>query len=109
MSTYLNIFIEKGTTFKKYLTIRYANNAIKNVNGHSFEATMKRSYQSANSVPLVITIENANTGNVSINLSDTASANLAAARYVYDINSTIANTITREFEGIATLTPNVTN
>jgi len=56
-----------------------------------------------------VTLGGAN-GTVLLTMSSNTTANIAAGRYVYDVEITggEANTVTRVVEGIVTVTPNVT-
>jgi hypothetical protein len=67
---------------------------------------MRKWYTSAN--PTAVFTTEIVDGTVMLSLSATETANISAGRYVYDIELTTGNTITRIVEGIVTVTPEVT-
>jgi hypothetical protein len=108
MSTALNILIEQGTTFKSFVTLS-DDDAPLNLTGYTFVGTLKRDVQSANSTALTCSLEDANNGIFSMSLAASISEAMKSGRYVYDIISIDAEgVISRTFEGIATLTKNIT-
>ena len=108
MATTKNLVIDQGTTFSA--NIQFLDNSKNPISlaGYSARSQMRRSYSSANATTFTANITNATTGNVSISLTSSQTANLIAGRYIYDIEANIADTIVRIVEGIVTVNPGVT-
>lgn len=110
MASYAELIVDQGSTFSTILTLTDdTTNLPINVSGYSINANIKKSYYSANNTAIFAsTINDAETGNVTISLSSTASGNIKAGRYVYDVKVTSpGNVVTRIVEGIVTVTPRV--
>lgn len=108
MAATKNLVIDQGATFSA--NIQYLDNS-KNpisLSGYDINSQMRRSYYSSNAVSLTANIINATTGNVSLQLTASQTANLVPGRYVYDVEANIGSTILRISEGIITVTPGVT-
>jgi hypothetical protein len=108
MATTKNLVIDQGATFSA--NIQFLDNSKNPISltGYSARSQMRRSYSSANATTFTANITNATTGNVSISLTSSQTANLIAGRYIYDIEANIADTIVRIVEGIVTVNPGVT-
>lgn len=75
--------------------------------GYTANSQIRKSYTS--NTQYTITVNLANTGIATLSMTANATANIAAGRYVYDLE--VANTSgarIRYVEGIATVTPEVT-
>lgn len=110
MASYAELIVDQGSSFSTILTLNDdTTNQPINVSGYSINANIKKSYYSTNNTAVFSsTINDPENGNVTISLSSTASANIKAGRYVYDVKVTSpGNIVTRIVEGIVTVTPRV--
>ena len=108
MAVTSNLLIDQGATFE--VTINYSddNGNPSNLTGFSVQSQMRRSYYSANSITISGNISDAINGEITLTLPATTTANIKPGRYVYDVNVSNANVITRIVEGIITVLPGVT-
>jgi hypothetical protein len=107
MARQQNIAIDQGTDFTADFTVTNADGDLYDFSGFTFEAKLRKHYDSANGVSF--TANSGSVGVITLSLSRTASSNLVAGRYVYDVEGTSsANVTTRFVEGICTLRPQVT-
>lgn len=108
MSTKLNLMVDQGSTFSTTLNLTDDDGDPVNLTGFTAAGQIRKHYSSSNSVSFNITLGGAN-GTVTLALTSNASANIISGRYVYDVEVTDASgTVTRLFEGIVTVTPQVT-
>lgn len=111
MASYVELFIDQGTTFRNTINLTDDNSNIPiNVYGYSVSSQIRRSYYSSN-ITANITCVTSNISNGEITMSMTAAntANIKAGRYVFDVKTTDpSNVVTRVLEGIITVNPQVT-
>lgn len=111
MASYVELFIDQGTTFRNTINLTDDNSNIPiNVYGYSVSSQIRRSYYSSN-ITANITCVTSNISNGEITMSMTAAntANIKAGRYVFDVKTTDpSNVVTRVLEGIITVTPSCT-
>lgn len=124
MAQKLNLFIDQGTDFSKsvslsddsgVLTIRKGSETAANLTGYSGVSVLRVQHSSVNATASMNVVIAESTGIVTLSFLpvDTAYANgvpaVKAGRYVYDLELTSgSNVMTRVFEGIATINPEVT-
>ncbi len=109
MASISNIFIDQGATFTTTVTVTDANGDAVNLSGYSVAAQIRKTYASSAISATFTTSIAAATGQVTLSLTDTETANLEAGRYVYDLNiNSSGGQKTRVVEGQATVTPGVT-
>ena len=106
MSAKANIVIDQGSTFSTEINLTDENGFPMNLVDYVANSQMRKWYTSAN--PTAVFTTEIVDGTVILSLSATETANISAGRYVYDIELTTGNTITRIVEGIVTVTPEVT-
>lgn len=108
MGTKLNILIDQGASFETSLNLTDDNGNAIDLSGYTGAGQIRKHYSSSTAVNLTINLGGAN-GTVTMSLTANATANMAAGRYVYDIEVTDSgNSVTRVIEGIVTVTPQVT-
>jgi hypothetical protein len=108
MATKANILIDQGTTFSTVINLADEGGSAIDLSGYSGDAEMRKHYTSSNSQSFTVTLGGAN-GTVTLSLTATQTANIAAGRYVYDVEITSgSNVVSRIIEGIVTVTPEVT-
>lgn len=111
MSTYIEYYMDQGTTFSNNVTIKnVSTSAAINISGYTFTSQLRKSFYSANSAAnLVCTIINAANGIFLVSLDSANTANIPAGRYVFDIKmKDSANIVSRPIEGLIFVTPQVT-
>jgi hypothetical protein len=108
MGAIANLNIDQGSTFSSDVSVKDLVGNPLNLTGYTASAKMAKGYSSTSTrVPITTSINTA-TGIVSLTLTATQTANLEAARYVYDVKITDSlNQSTRIVEGIITVRPQV--
>ena len=110
MADFVELTLEQGATFNSVITVRDNQGVAQNLSGYSARSQMRRSYYSSSKKDFTVTITSAPGGEITMYMSAANTANVTPGRYVYDVelqdNST--GDVTRIFEGIATVLPNVT-
>lgn len=108
MAAKANIVIDQGADFSTTVTVTDDNGDIVDLTGYTSSGQIRKNFTSSTSYDFTTSI-NASGGTITLSLSRTTTANIAAGRYVYDVEITSsANTRSRLVEGIATITPEVT-
>lgn len=101
-----NIVIDQGTTFSNTFILLDSNNEPLVVSGYSARAQLRKHYLSNTSVSFGCVLSN---GEVVLSLTDIQTSNLVSGRWVYDIELVDgSNTVSRVYEGIVSITPEVT-
>lgn len=109
MADFVEIQIEAGATFSTEITVSNSDGTSKNLADYSARSQLRKSYYSSTSTSFDLTITDSANGTISMGLTAANTANLKAGRYVYDVEiQNTQGTVTRIFEGIATVLPNVT-
>jgi hypothetical protein len=85
MAIYSNLNIDQGTSFNVQVTLEDADGGAFNLTGYTVSAQIRRTYASLTSVAFEASVENANTGIISLALSNTVTNAMKAGRYVYDV------------------------
>lgn len=107
MATKANLVIDQGATYEVTLDLTDENGDILNLAGYSANSQLRKWYTSTNSTAFSTSI-NSVAGTITLSLTATQTANLTAGRYVYDVEVTSSNVVSRIIEGIVTVSPNVT-
>lgn len=107
MATKANLVIDQGATYEVTLDLTDENGDILNLAGYSANSQLRKWYTSTNSTSFSTSI-NSVAGTITLSLTATQTANLTAGRYVYDVEVTSSNVVSRIIEGIVTVSPNVT-
>ena len=105
-----DLVIDQGSDFAIDLTITEAGSA-KNLTGYSGRAQVRSTHAaSSTSATFSVTIVNASTGQLKMEMTAATSGALAAGRYVYDLEIHTANnaTVKRLIQGSVTINPEVT-
>ena len=110
MADFVELQIEAGATFSTQVDVADASGAPKNLTGFTVTSQLRKSYYSTTAVDFTINVTDPVNGIIELELDASTTANIRAGRYVYDVEMLEANTgiVTRIFEGIATVLPNVT-
>lgn len=110
MAEFVELTIEQGATFSTEVTVNDANGSAKDLSDYTARSQLRKSYYSTTAINFDVTITDPLDGIISMELSSNTTANISPGRYVYDvqIEDDISGEVTRIFEGIATVLPNVT-
>jgi hypothetical protein len=106
MATKIPMIIDQGTTFSSEIElVDQDGNDLDVTNMHAY-AQMRKHYTSVNATNFTCDLAN---GMLIISLTAEQTTSLTAGRYVYDIELIDgANNVHRLFEGVVTVTPEVT-
>jgi len=108
MGTKVNLVVDQGATFETTINLTDDSGDLVDLTGYSGAGQIRKHYTSSNATNITVTLGGAN-GTVTLGLSANSTANLVAGRYVYDVEVTDpSSTVSRIFEGIVTVTPQVT-
>jgi hypothetical protein len=108
MANKINITIDQGTTFShSFPPFEDAQGNVVDLTTYTGTSYMRKNPASSQFFPFSVNL--ANTGVITLGMPATNTSRLAAGRYLYDVRL-VSNTniVTRAFEGIVTVTPNVT-
>jgi hypothetical protein len=109
LADFVEILIEAGATFATEVTVTDANGLPLNLSNYQARAQLRKSYYSMTAVNFATEITDSSAGIISLGITAANTANIRAGRYVYDVEIENDNgVVTRIFEGIATVSPNVT-
>lgn len=110
MAQFVELDLDQGTDFRVDLDITNTDGTAQNVTNYTFFSSIRKSYYSTNVTSnLVVSIVDAANGNVALTLDSANTANIKAGRYLFDVKQIdSANGVTRLFEGIVTVNPQVT-
>ena len=107
MAIKANLVIDQGTDYSTTVNLTDDDGNPTSLSGYSVAAKLRKWDTSSNSVSFSATV-NEDLGQVTLQLTDTQTANLVPGRYVYDVLLTNAGITSRIVEGIITVTPGVT-
>jgi hypothetical protein len=110
LADFVEIQIEAGATFSTEVTVNDANGNPKDLTDYTVRSQLRKSYYSTTAIDFQINVTEPLDGIIEMSISAANTANIRAGRYVYDveIENTETSVVTRIFEGIATVLPNVT-
>lgn len=108
MAIKANIIIDQGASFLTSIDLTDDNDDPINLTGYTGAAQIRKHYTSSNSTSFSVALGGVN-GTVDLSLTPTQTSNLAAGRYLYDVELTSGSgTVSRIVEGIVTVAPQVT-
>ena len=103
-----NIYIDQGSDFSTTISLTDSNGDILVLTGYSALAQIRKSHGSNTVAATFGAALSADSGQVTLTLTDTVTAAMTSGRYVYDVLLTDASgDKTRVLEGQAILTPGV--
>ena len=108
MATKANLTIDQGASYSTNIDILDEYGIAIDLTNYTGAAQMRKHYTSSNAINFSVDLGGAD-GTVTLSLTANAIANIAAGRYVYDVELTSdTGAVSRVLEGIVTVTPNVT-
>lgn len=109
MATQANIFIDQGANYSNIVTVSGTNGNALDLTGYTVASQMRKSYTSSTAYSLNATVYNASAGQVRMTLTASQSEAIPPGRYLYDLEiASGSGAKTRVVEGIATVTPQIT-
>ena len=104
-----NFILEQGATFNRILTLK-ENNSVMNLTNYTVASKMRSTHDSSTVAgTFTCTISDATAGEITMQMTNSTTANIEEGMYVYDIEITnSAGTVTRILEGTVTVNPEVT-
>ena len=108
MAIKANIIVDQGSTYSTSINLTDDEDNPLDLTNFTGAAQIRKSFTSTTAVSFNVTLGGAN-GTLTLALSANATANVTPGRYLYDVELTdSSNNITRVFEGMVTITPNIT-
>ena len=108
MAALSNIYIDQGSDFTTVISLTDSNGDILDLTGYTALAQIRKIHGSTTLAGTFTTSLVANTGQLTLSLTDVVTAAMTSGRYVYDVLLTDASgDKTRVLEGQAILTPGV--
>lgn len=107
MATKANLIIDQGATFSTDITLTDENGDVLNLDGYTASSQLRKWYTSTTAINFTTYVDIVN-GILTLSLTENQTKNLVAGRYVYDVELSDGQTVSRIVEGIVTVTPNVT-
>jgi hypothetical protein len=109
MATITNLVIDQGTTFSSIITLTNQDGTAMNLTGYTVASQFRKSYQSSTFTNFTASIYDATAGKVRLQLTPSASSDVKAGRYLYDIELTSPTSEkSRALEGLVIITPEIT-
>ena len=108
MATKANLIIDQGATFNTVITLTDTNGDPIDLTGYTGAAQMRKHYTSSTATAFSVGLGGAN-GTITLGLSANATSNVSAGRYLYDVEIVdLSGLVSRVFEGVVTVNPNIT-
>lgn len=112
MTTIANLVIKQGSTFTAIITVENAaTGALFDLSGWSARSQLRKSHNSDDISATFTATVDTDTSKITISLSSVQTANLAAGRYVYDVeiyDGSSPAVVNRVVEGTVLVKPEVT-
>lgn len=109
MADFVELTLDQGATFNSIITVRDDNGVAQNLVGYTARSQMRKSYYSSTKKDFTVTLSQPANGQITMAMTAANTANLSPGRYVYDVEiEDPSGDVTRIFEGIVTVLPNVT-
>jgi hypothetical protein len=108
MAARLDFIIDQGATFTTTIELTDADDVEFDLELYTGSGQIRKNYSSNTYTSFAVALDDA-TAEMTISLTPEQTANLAAGRYVYDVEFTDdLNNVIRVIEGIITVSPQVT-
>lgn len=109
MAEFVELTIEQGATFNTVINVGDGSGTSQNLSGYTARSQMRKSYYSSTKYDFRVDVTTPNVGEITMSMTASNTSNLSPGRYVYDVEIDDGNgEVTRIFEGIVTVLPNVT-
>jgi len=108
MAIKANLVIDQGATFSVDFTLTDENGDLMPLSGFTARSEMRKWYTSTNASASFTTSINTIAGSVTLSLEANQTTSIIAGRYVYDLELVNGSIVLRPYEGVVTVTPEVT-
>ena len=102
-----NLTVDQGANFLYNVYLIDANGTAIDISGYTGNCQIRKTYTSTTYNTMNVAVTGAS-GLVSLTMNSTVTANLTSTRYVYDLELTSNNVVSRILEGTITVSPQVT-
>lgn len=107
MAIKTNLIVDQGANFVYNIYLVDADGNAFDLSGYSGNAQLRRSYTASSYTAMNVAITGV-TGLITLTMNATTTANLTNNRYVYDLEVSSNNVVSRIVEGFVTVNPGVT-
>jgi len=107
MAIKTNLVVDQGANFIYNVYLIDEDGNVFNISNYSANAQLRKTYTSTSYVTMNVAVTGAS-GLLTLTMNAATTANLASTRYVYDLELTSNNVVSRILEGFVTVNPGVT-
>ena len=107
MAIKTNLTVDQGANFVYNIYLIDSDGNPFNISGYSGNAQIRKTYTSSSYTTMNVNIAGSN-GIITLSMNSTTTANLSNTRYVYDLELSSNNVVSRIVEGIVTVNLGVT-
>jgi|TARA_B100000780_G_C20976923_1_gene390228 hypothetical protein len=108
MAAVSNLYIDQGADYSTTVSLTDSNGDVLSLTGYSAAGQIRKTFGSSTVAATFAIAVSANTGQITLTLTDVITASMKSGRYVYDVLITDSSgTKTRILEGQASVTPSV--
>jgi len=108
MAIKTNLTVDQGANFVYNIYLIDSDGNPFNISGYSGNAQIRKTYTSSSYTTMNVNIAGSN-GIITLSMNSTTTANLSNTRYVYDLELSSNNVVSRIVEGIVTVNLGVTS
>jgi hypothetical protein len=109
MADFVELTLEKGATFSSQITVKDDQGVEQNLTGYTARSQMRKSYYATSKYDFTVVVSAPVIGLITMSMTAANTSNITPGRYVYDVEiENNSGDVTRIFEGIVTVLPNVT-
>ena len=102
-----NLTVDQGANFLYNVYLIDANGTSIDISGYTGNCQIRKTYTSTTYNTMNVAVTGAS-GLISLTMNSTVTANLTSTRYVYDLELSSNNVVSRILEGTITVSPQVT-
>ena len=109
MADFVELTIEKGATFSSQITVKDDQGIEQDLTGYTARSQRRKSYYASSKYDFTVVVTSPALGLITMSMTAANTSNISPGRYVYDVEiENNSGDVTRIFEGIVTVLPNVT-
>ena len=109
MADFVELTLEKGATFSSQITVKDDQGLEQNLTGYTARSQMRKSYYATSKYDFTVVVSAPVIGLITMSMTAANTSNITPGRYVYDVEiENNSGDVTRIFEVIVTVLPNVT-
>lgn len=107
MAIKTNLVVDQGANFIYNVYLIDEDGNVFDISSYSANAQLRKTYTSSSYVTITADVTGAS-GLIQLSMNAATTANLSSTRYVYDLELTSNNVVSRILEGYVTVNPGVT-